>query len=33
MSQRKDLILAFWELDRVVSRDYYRFEYTGQRDA
>ncbi len=32
-SQRHDLVVVFWELDRAVSRDYYRFEYTGQRDA
>lgn len=32
-SQRHDLVVVFWELDRAVSRDYYRFEFTGQSDA
>jgi hypothetical protein len=31
-SQRHDLVMVFWELDRAVSRDYHRFEYTGERD-
>ena len=28
--QRHELVLFLWELDRAVSRDYYRFEYTGR---
>jgi hypothetical protein len=32
-SQRHDLVMMFWELDRAVSRDYYRVEYTGERNT
>jgi hypothetical protein len=28
-SQRHDLVMYFWELDRAVTRDYHRFEYMG----
>lgn len=29
-SQRHDLVVVFWELDRAVSRDYYRVEYSDK---